>query len=270
MADENGKKNLRPQFGEILASDQIGAYLGFSGGLGGGQLFVPDNPTIVWTQLFWNYPFAMYVYDDMEEKDDKVGADLDTRKESVLSKQRFVKPASDKLRDKKIATFIEETLEEYLGGSPVGGRLPFADLLWEGMDAIGNGVAFGEIEWALAADRVFIKDVHFKPQQLFSFSEKTFGEFAAYGSPQTGPLRLRPGLMIEGIGLEGDLPQDKFFVHTYRPKRGNRWGSPLKPRCFWWPWFKKGGLPAWLKMLEKGPGTVIARYAHGEAESQTS
>jgi phage gp29-like protein len=268
MAEDKSKQNPTPPLGEILSSEQMGAYLNFSGGLGGGQIVIPDNPTVVWPQLFWNYPFAMYVYDDMEEKDDKVGADLDTRKEAVLSKPRFVKPASDKLRDKKIATFIEETLEEYMGGSLVSGRLPFDNALWEMMDAIGNGVAIAEIEWSVTSDRVFCKDLHFKPQQLFSFSESPFGNFAAYGGPQTGPLRLRPGLTIDGVGLEGLLPQDKFFVHTYRPKRGNRWGSPLKRRCFWWAWFKKGGLLQWMRMLEKGPGTAIARYDQGESEAQ--
>jgi phage gp29-like protein len=260
MGDENGKKN-QPVLGEVLASDQLGAYLNFSGGLGGGAIYIPDNPTIVWPQLFWNMPFAMYVYEDMEEKDDMVSANLESRKDNVLSKAWHVEPASDKLRDKKIAEFVEETLRDYM---------EFDEVLREMMDAIGDGVTIGEIEWANGRDRVYVEKVHFKQPQLFSFSAQPFGNFASYASPQTGALRLRPGLaMLLGKdnldpekSLEEQLPY-KWLVNTFRPKWGNRFGSPTKRRCFWWTWFKKGGLRAWLKTLEKGTGTVITKYPGG-------
>src|SRR5258708_1296752 len=124
MADEN-KKNNQPVLHEVLSPTDmmLSGYMGMGGGLGGGRLHIPENPTVVFDQLFWNYPFAMYVYRDMEIKDAKVGGDLETRKESVLAKERMVIPASDKLRDRKVAAFVEETLENHMGGSPVAGQL---------------------------------------------------------------------------------------------------------------------------------------------------
>jgi phage gp29-like protein len=271
MADKNDKNKLEPVMREILSPSDVminsllGGYMGMGSMLGGGQLFIPENPTIVWPQLFWNMPFAMYVYEDMEEKDDMVSANLESRRDNVLSKPWHVEPGSDKLRDKKIAAFVEESLRDYMD---------FDELLRELMDATGDGVAIGENEWANGRDRVYVKKVHFRQPQLFSFSEQTFGNFAAYGGGQTGALRLRPGLeMILGEknldpskSLEEQLPY-KWLVNSFRPKWGNRFGRPTKRRCFWWTWFKKGGLRAWLKMLEKGPGTIVAKYDQSPADA---
>src|SRR4051794_18859399 len=110
MAETNGKnksqKSPEPTFGEVLSSSDMminmltAGYMGMGSMLGGGAIAIPDNPTVVWPQLFWNMPFAMYVYEDMEEKDDMVSANLESRKDNVLSKPWHVDPASDKLRDK--------------------------------------------------------------------------------------------------------------------------------------------------------------------------
>lgn len=276
MAEENGKKNLQPLLEEVLAPTDVmlSGYMAMGGGLGGGRFYIPDDPTVVFDQLFWNYPFAMYVYRDMEIKDAKVGGDLETRKEAVLALERMVIPASDSPQDKKVAEFIEETLEQYMGGSLVGGQLPFENVLREMMDAIGKGVVVGEIEWAIASDRrVFAKNVHFKPQSLFSFSEQAFGTSAGYASPQTGPLRLREGLgyTLPGIdpdkSLEEQFP-NKWIVHTPRPYQGNRWGEPVDREIFWASWIKRAGVKGWLRFTDKGPGTTVARYPDGAAESE--
>jgi phage gp29-like protein len=271
MAEENEKKKIEPVFEQLLSPSDVminsllGGYMGMGSMLGGGAIHIPENPTIVWPQLFWNMPFAMYVYEDMEEKDDMVSANLESRRDNVLSKPWHVEPASKKLRDKKIAEFVEESLRDYMD---------FDELLREMMDATGDGVAIGENEWANGRDRVYVKKTHFRQPQLFSFSEQAFGNFAAYGGGQTGALRLRPGLeMILGEknldpakSLEEQLPY-KWLVNSFRPKWGNRFGRPTKRRCFWWAWFKKGGLRAWLKMLEKGPGTIAAKYDQSPSDA---
>lgn len=274
MTEENDKKKTEPVFEQLLSPSDImvnsllGGYMSMGSMLGGGVIAVPENPTIVWPQLFWNMPFAQYVYEDMEEKDDMVSANLESRRDNVLSKPWHVEPASDRLRDKKIAEFVEESLRDYMD---------FDDLIREQMDMVGDGVTIGEYEWANGRDRVYVKKVHFRQPQLFSFSEQPFGNFASYGGGQTGQLRLRPGLeMILGEkgldpskSLEEQMPY-KWLVSTFRPKWGNRFGRPTKRRCFWWTWFKKGGLRAWLKMLEKGPGTVMARYDQGPADADVA
>src|ERR1041385_841482 len=284
MADTNGKnksekrgaaalqKSPQPVIGEVLSpSDMMinslsSGFMGMGSMLGGGAIAIPDNPTIVWPQLFWNMPFAMYVYEDMEEKDDMVGANLESRKDNVLSKSWHIQPASDKLRDKKIAEFVEECMRDYMS---------FDEIAREQLDMIGDGVTIGEPEWANGRDRAYVKKIHFRPQSLFSFSEQPFGYFASYGGPQTGELRVRPGLefylqeknLDPTKSLEAQMPY-KWMVSTFAPRWGNRWGRPTKRRCFWWAWFKKGGLRAWLRMLEKGPGTIVVPYSRGGAKDE--
>lgn len=257
--------------GEILASERIGSYMSAAYGLGASSY--PDNPSWIWEQLRWNPWVAQAIYDDIEEKDDMVSSSLDTRKEAVLSKSRRMLPASDKRQDVKLAAFIEETLESYFDSSD-GIRLGLDAFLWEALDAVFKGVSIGEIIFAEASDRIFIKDVRFKPQHLFTFGE---GMMAAYSTstypyPQTGPLRLRPGIFGEGLSSETPLPEKKFFVFSFRPRHGNRWGSPLGRKVFWPSWIKRANVRNWLRYGEKGAGSVVAKYpgGAGEKEQQTA
>jgi phage gp29-like protein len=252
---------------EILSSERIGSFMNLAYGLQGQGL--PDNPSWVWEQLRWNPWLSMVVYEDLEEKDDQVAMCLDARKENVLAKSRRVLPAGDKRQDHKLAEFIEETLESYFDVQD-GAHIGFENVLYEALDAIGKGVAIGETIYGEAADRIFIKDVRFKPQHLFSFGE---GRMAAYSTstypyPQTGPLRLRPGIFGEGLSSETPLPEKKFFVHSFRPRHGNRWGSPLLRKVFWLSWFKRAQVKNWLRYGEKGAGSVIARYNDGAGEAE--
>jgi len=112
--------------------------------------------------------------------------------------------------------------------------------------------------------------VKFKPQHLFSFGD---GAMAAYSTstypyPQTGPLRLRPGIYVDGLSSENTSSGAKVFVHTFRPRHGNRWGMPLDRKVFWPSWFKRASVKQWLRFLEKGPGSVVARYNDAAGEDE--
>lgn len=249
-------------FKEILSADSLtSSYSAFAYNLPGAAL--PADPSWVWEQLRWNPYLAMAVYEDIEEKDDMVASALESRKDSVLAKTRRVLPASEKRQDKKVAAFIEETLEGGYVKSKNGVLFGMDNLVFEALDAVGKGVAVGEIIFDQAGDRVYVKDVRFHPQGLFNFSAGGMAAYAAntYMQPQTGPLRLRPGLFGSVSGEA--LPENKFFVHTYRPRHSNRWGTPLDRKVFWPSWFKREGVKQWLRSLEKGNGTVVAKYRDG-------
>ncbi|OLE52680.1 MAG: hypothetical protein AUG51_17055 [Acidobacteria bacterium 13_1_20CM_3_53_8] len=254
-------------FKEIFDASNINSFMAFAYNLGAQA--IPDDPSWVWQQLRFNPWLAMQVYDDMEEKDAMVFTALEQRKDGLLAKDRMVKPASDKRQDKKLAEFIEETLEGYFDQSD-GVRTGMEQFLYEALDAIAKGVAIGEIIYAEASDRVYIKTVKFRPQHLFSFSE---GPLAAYSSgsyvyPQAGPLRLRPGIILDNVDMGAVLPEKKFFVHSYRPRYGNRWGSPLDRKAYWPSWFKRAGVKNWLRYTEKGSGSVVTKYRQGAGEDE--
>lgn len=239
-------------FTEVMASDRLGAFQNYS--LYNLASYNSDNPTATWELLKMSPWLAMTVFTDMEEKNAAIYSGLDTRKNNVLSKPRNILPFSDSRRDRKIAEFVEETLERYF--------IHFESFLYEAMDAIGKGVSIGEIIFANASDRIYIEQVKFKPQQLFSFGETGIAKYstASLAYPQTGPLQLRTGVIIDNMPLGGELPEDKFFVFSYRPKYGIRWGDPIDRKAFWWDWILRASLRNWLKYQEKGSGVVVAKY----------
>ena len=254
-------------FTEILTSDRLGTFTGLSHITAGA---FNDDPSWLWEQIKWNPWVAQVVFDEMSDKDATLFSALEKRKDGVLALPRYVKPASDSRQDKKIAAFVEETLEQFWGGNrAVFGaetyESPFESFLSEALDAVGDGVAIGEIIFKNGSDRVYIDEVKFKPPHLFAFGDTGFAGYSTSLMlyPQTGKLRLGSGIVIENFDLEAELPENKFFVFSYRPKKGNRWGSPLKRKVFWQCWMKRAGVKGWLRYIEKGSGTVVARYNDG-------
>ncbi len=257
-------------FDEMLASDQLGAYqsfpLGISGALG-------DDPTIIWHHLRFNPWLAMAVYDDMIEKDGAIFSNLETRREGVLSKPWRIKPTSDKRRDRKVAEFIEETIIDYFGRSDSldsADEFGFSDFLSEALESVARGVSIGEIIFAEKGDRVYVKEIKFKPQQLFAFGESALASYSTQSMmyPQTGRLRLRAGVMTHAFEMGAELPEYKFFVMSNRPRFGNRWGDPLLRKVYWQSWIKRNSIKTWLKYQEKGAGVVIAKYNDGAADAE--
>lgn len=256
-------------FKEVLSADSLtGSYMAHAYNLPGTAL--PDDPSWVWENIRWNPYLAMAVYEDIEEKDDMVASALESRKDSVLAKTRRVIPASQKRQDRKVADFIEETLEGGYVKSTNGVLFGMDNLVFEALDAVGKGVAISEMIFDQSGDRVYVKDMKFHPQGLFNFSAGGMAAYAAntYMQPQTGPLRLRPGIFGSASGEA--LPENKFFIHTYRPRHSNRWGTPLARKVFWPSWFKRAGVKQWLRFLEKGNGTVVAKYRDGAGADEQS
>jgi phage gp29-like protein len=259
-------------FDEILASDRLGAWQGFGNGV---TNVFGDDPTILWENIKWNPWAAMAIFEDMEDKDATLFSCLEKRRDGVLDLPRFVKAASDSAEDKRIAAFVEETLESYWGGDgstfdDESIETPFESFLSEALDAVGDGVTIGEIIFKEASDRIYIEQVKFKPQHLFSFGGTGFADYSTSMMlyPHTGHLCLRSGVSAENFGLGEKLPENKFFVFSYRPRKSNRWGSPAKRKVFWHTWIKRAAAKGWLRYIDKGAGTIVARYNDGAAADE--
>lgn len=259
-------------FEEILKDDGLGAFQNWNQHLVDS---LGDNPSILWERIKWDPWTAMAIFEDMEDKDSTLFSCLEKRRDGVLALPRYVKAASEKRQDKKIAEFVEETLEQFWGGNT--GTLddksyetPFEAFLDEALEAVGDGVTVGEIIYANGKDRVFIEEVKFKPQNLFAFGDTALASYstASMMFPQTGQLRLRAGVLVDQFGMGRALPEQQFFVFSYRIRKGHRWGSPMKRKCFWQTWIKRNGVRNWLRYVEKGAGVVIARYNDGAAEKE--
>ncbi len=202
------------------------------------------DPRQIWTDMVRDRGIKHYL--EMEEKDGHFSSQLETRKEGVLSKPRRVIPASDAASDMRIAEAVEDVLDQ---------MADFDNTLYELLDALGKGVAIAEIMYEFEGREIRPFEQRFRPQGAFLFGEST--------GPQNGPLR------INAVGQDAlILPENKFVVHSFRPHLGNRWGRPLARRRFWPSWFKRQDIRQWLKFVEKGTGTVIAKYPQGAKEDE--
>lgn len=257
-------------FQEILGSDQLGTFNSWN------QYIINqlgDNPSVLWDRIQWDPWTALAIFEDMEDKDSTLFSCLEKRRDSVLACPRFVKPASEKRQDKKIAEFVEETLEQFWGKSESiltdSHKTPFESFLNEALEAVGDGLTIGEIVFGNGKDRIYVEEVKFKPQHLFSFGDTALAPYSggAMMYPQTGPLCLRAGVMVDKFAGER-LPEWKFFVFSYQIRKGNRWGSPLKRKCFWQTWIKRHGVRNWLRYIEKSAASVVARYPGGASQAE--
>lgn len=203
------------------------------------------NPSSVWRVLNAECgASAIPYYDEMEEKVDEYGAALEQRTEGVLSKDMRVAPASDSARDQMVAEFCQEALDNVVG---------WDQKLSEALDALSKGVSIAELMYGFDGRRIVLEDIRFRNQAWFCFGET--------GEPEIGPLRL--GYGFGAAAQREPLPVNKFWVSTFGSRRGNRWGRPLGRRCFWPSWFLRTGIRLWLKWLEKGNGTLVAKYPQG-------
>jgi phage gp29-like protein len=198
-----------------------------------------DDPTMVWYAMLTGGPTAIDYYEDLYEKDDKIGSSLDKRAEAVLACPSEILPASDRARDRRWQEFIIDCISNLPG---------WENLLRQLLTATGKGVAIAEILWDRQGSEIRPVRIKMRPQQLFNFGPP--------GWPQSGPLRF-----TSYRGGTGELmPPNKFIIHSFAMENEIRWGSPLIRKCFWLSWFKRQGSKFWAKFLEKGTGTIVTRY----------
>jgi phage gp29-like protein len=240
----------RPPSGEIVSSrvlEVLGtgfSTLNLSRGFGGTK-----DPTQTWASMIGNEPAAFSFYFDLAEKDDDCGALLETLKLSVLGRERTIEPADDSAEALRVADFVTEELD----------AIPaFHQALHALLDAPGYGLSVAEINFDVTAGQVGVLSINDCPQECFAFAEQRW-------LPQVGPLRF----FANPYSGKGEVvPEEKFFVFSYNPRKRNRFGRPLLRRAFWPSWFKRNAIRFWLRFAEKGPGTAAVKYPSGGGEDE--
>lgn len=241
----------KPPTGEIVTEKalQVLSYgagtLGLARGFGG-----TTDPNRIWQAMIGNYPEAFEYYSDLEEKDDDIGGLLATLKLAVLGRERAIAPADDSAEAQNVADFIKQQLDGLKGFHQVLGAL---------LDAPAYGLAIAEINYDITASQVGLASIHDCPQEFFCFGEQRM-------LPQVGPLRFRSYPSAQDGGKL--VPEEKFLIFSYNPRKRNRFGSPLLRRAFWPSWFKRNAIRFWLRYAEKGPGTAAVMYPQGATDNE--
>lgn len=176
------------------------------------------------------------LYDEIR-RDPHAFAVLQKRSLEVVSREWRVQAASDRLRDRKAAEFVETQLK----------ALNFDRLTRGLMGAVLKGFAAGEVMWALKDGLWTVPIVKVRKQRRFRFTV-------------AGELRL----ITRENGFDGEaVPDRKFIVHRHSidDDDDDPYGLGLGTVLFWPAWFKRQVLAFWLKASEKFAGpTVLATY----------
>jgi phage gp29-like protein len=170
--------------------------------------------------------------------DPQVTSTLQTRKLAVICKEWEVIPASDKLKDRKIAEFVEDVL--YAFNHDAARR------------ALLTGIVLGykpaEVMWDVSEGSVWIKEIIGRPARRFVFD-----------------LDRNIRLLTISNMIEGEtVPDRKFVVFRNTSDNGTPYGDPLGRSLYWPTWFKKNAIKFWMIFSDKfGMPTVMGKYPPG-------
>lgn len=168
----------------------------------------------------------MELFEEMESKDTHLFSQLQTRKLAVTGLDWEVQPFSQEETDKQIAAFVEKQLKELDG---------FSDNIMDILDAIGKGISFQEIEWAISRDgHVVVDNIEYVHQKKFFYD------------CMTDELMVRTDEYSGGI----PLPDNKFIIHKYKARSGHPSRYGILRVVAWMYLFKNYTLKDWVSFCE--------------------
>lgn len=186
------------------------------------------------------------LFQDMEERDAHLFAEMSKRKRAVAELNWSIEPPANATpQEKADAEFLSDVLKDMDG---------LEDLLLDLLNGIGFGYAPVEIEWALAGKYWLPKKFHYRPQSWFQLAPDNQDE-----------LRLRKEGQQEGEPLQ----PFGWIVHTPKSMSGYLARTGLF-RVLAWPFlFKNYAIRDLAEMLEiYGLPLRIGKYPPGTPEAE--
>lgn len=140
----------------------------------------------------------------------------------IVEKGFFIKPASTKLKDRKIAETIDILLKD-------GIEDKICASLWE---AIGKGWAFAEILWEQKNGLIVPRDIRGRPQWRFEFRPPRSQDTEGITTHQGYEVWLTNGWSRQGELLTGDKHR-KILCFSWGSKTANPHGRGLYETAWW-------------------------------------
>lgn len=183
------------------------------------------------------------LFEDMEEKDAHIFAEISKRKRAVSGRSWAVLPGDDAPRSLEAADFCQRVLDD----------LGVEDLLLDLGDAIGKGFSCLELIWDFSSGQGRVVRAEQRPQGWFTYLPQRPGE-----------LRLIDGT-AEGVGL----PPLKWIIHRHRARSGSPYRAALYRVLAWLYLFRNYGLKAWAQFVEGfGIPLRVGKYPPGTPEEE--
>lgn len=150
------------------------------------------------------------LFEDMEEKDAHLFAEMSKRKRALLiCDWDIVPPRNASAREKKSAGYLKELL---------GDINNFEDVLIDSLDAIGHGFSCLEIEWQMLGQEWLPKSLTHRPQSWFQTDRSTRAQI----------------LLRDQSGIGVPLQPFGWITHIHKAKSGYLARSGLH-RVLAWP-----------------------------------
>lgn len=187
------------------------------------------------------------LFDDMEEKDGHIYAEMSKRKRALLTVDWDIKPprnASKKEQDD--AAYAKEVISDIAN---------LEDVMLDALDAIGKGFACQEIEWQLLGREWIPREISLRPQSWFQVNYTDRNE-----------LRLR-----DNSALGQMLIPFGWITHVHKAKSGYLARSGLH-RVLAWPFlFKNYAARDLAEFLEiYGLPLRLGTYPSGASKEEKS
>lgn len=189
-----------------------------------------------------NIQRQMELYEEIEEKDTHLFAQMQTRKNGVAGLDWSILPASDEEKDVEIANFVSDVLYDFED---------MDDLILDLLDALGKGFSIAEILWTYEKGHIVPREIKWRQQKKFRFDE--FDQLRA----------LTPENPSEGI----ELPPNKFILHQYKARSGSQTKAGILRVAVWMYLFKNYSIKDWLAFSEVyGMPIRLGRYEPGTSQ----
>ena len=188
------------------------------------------------------------LYEDMEEKDGHIAAELGKRRRALLVDWSVVPPDNPTPAEKRNAELMAEL---------VGEIADFEDVLFDITDAIGKGFSCCEIEWHKPGKYWVPKTITHRPQSWFTVHR---------GYRQQ--LRLRSNTTVDGIVGE-PLQTFGWITHVHKAKSGYLERTAMFRQLVWPYLFKNYSVGDLAEFLEiYGIPVRIGKYPSGASEKE--
>ena len=188
------------------------------------------------------------LYEDMEEKDGHIAAELGKRRRALLVDWSVVPPDNPTPAEKRSAELLAEL---------VGEIADFEDVLFDVTDAIGKGFSCCEIEWHKPGKYWVPKTITHRPQSWFTVHR---------GYRQQ--LRLRSNTTVDGIVGE-PLQPFGWITHVHKAKSGYLERTAMFRQLVWPYLFKNYSVGDLAEFLEiYGIPVRIGKYPSGASEKE--
>ena len=188
------------------------------------------------------------LYEDMEEKDGHIAAELGKRRRALLVDWSVVPPDNPTPAEKRNAELLAEL---------VGEIADFEDVLFDVTDAIGKGFSCCENEWHKPGKYWLPKTITHRPQSWFTVHR---------GYRQQ--LRLRSNTTVDGIVGE-PLQPFGWITHVHKAKSGYLERTAMFRQLVWPYLFKNYSVGDLAEFLEiYGIPVRIGKYPSGASEKE--